>query len=67
MKSFNDFYTSTSADFDKFLKELIKEEFPTGEIVSPMELAGKLLSANSQLTLERLRLYHDWLSEQLDK
>lgn len=65
MKNFNEFYQSASDELDKSIHEIITEEFITGERLNSTELVGKILSANQQITLDTLRIYHEWLVKEL--
>lgn len=64
MKPFSDFYTSSNEKLDELLKEVIADEFAENEKLSSAEFAGKIISANRIITLDTLRVYHEWLSEQ---
>ncbi len=64
MKSFSEFYNSSKDELNRLTEEVIQEHFPAGQPLSSTELTSKIVTASKTITLDTLRLYHDWLSEQ---
>lgn len=67
MDNFSSFYNASNEELDKLLSEVISDNFPDNQRLSPAEFAGAILNANRTITLDTLRVYHEWLSEQLGK
>lgn len=64
LKPFKEFYNSSKDELYRLTEEVIQEHFHTRQSLSPTELASKIITVNQLITLDTLRLYHDWLSEQ---
>lgn len=65
MKSFDDFCSSYSDEMEENLQKIITGKVPDGTKLTISELVGTIVAFNRQITLDTLRLYHEWLSEQL--
>lgn len=65
MKSFDDFCSSYSDEMEENLQKIITGKVPDGTKLTISELAGTIVAFNRQITLDTLRLHHEWLSEQL--
>lgn len=65
MKSFDDFCSSHSDEMEENLQKIITGKVLDGTKLTISELAGTIVAFNRQITLDTLRLYHEWLSEQL--
>lgn len=64
MKPFKEFYNSSKDELNQLTEEVIQEHFHAHQSLSPTELTSKIITVNQIITLDTLRLYHDWLSEQ---
>lgn len=67
MKSFDDFLDSSDEKTVELIVNAVREEFPGQETVSVTELTARMLAISKNITLETLRVYHDWLSEQIQE
>lgn len=61
MKDFDNFIESSKSEYSKIAEETIKSIIGNGGRMNLTELATRLISVSDELTLERLRLYHEWL------
>ena len=66
MNTFDNFYAESKELLDKAVIETATSELSGGPY-TPSEFAGKILAANQKVTLDTLRIYHEWLSAQLEK
>ena len=64
LKSFKEFYNSSKDELNRLTEEVIREHFSPARSLSPTELTSEIITVNQIITLDTLRLYHDWLSEQ---
>ena len=65
MKTFDTFYSEYRDRLNSSVQEIASEM--SGGPYSPSEFAGKLIVANQMVTLDTLRMYHQWLSEQSEE
>lgn len=69
MKSFEDFVKSTEADHKNLVDDLINELKSSGNRgkITSEELAAFLMTSCMRYTNQSLRMYHEWLSGQVEK
>ena len=67
MKTFAEFYNESKDELNSLAQEAIKTQVSSQENLSPTEFASKILTLSRTTTLDTLRVYHEWISEQLDK
>ena len=65
MKSFDDFLNLSNDRFPEFLENVLSEHFQDGENLSADRIVSKTLTISREITLDTLRLYHDWLANQI--
>lgn len=65
MKTFDDFLDSSNERFVELLENVINEHLQEQESLSAEEFASKILTVSREIMLDTLRLYHEWLSEQI--
>lgn len=61
MKDFNEFLDLSSEKFEQSVKEVIASSIGKGQHFNLEDLTSLIIAISSELTVERLRLYHEWL------
>lgn len=70
MKSFEEFWTSlTEEDFSNFadIANERADSIETENMIPNTILGTKISVQNTMMTMQILKRYHEWISEQLDK
>lgn len=67
MKSFNEFWSTISAEELAHMAEIAGERSENIQTKVPEQILGtKIGVINTMITVQLLNRYHDWLAEQLD-
>lgn len=67
MKTFDSFLDSSNDKLADLLENVVREHFPDYERLSYEQLTSKIITVSRSVTLDTLRVYHEWLSEQIQE